>query len=337
MKKKLFFIIILFLFVSTLYAQTLEPIIDDLSSFFYEFGREILIPMFQNELSGCGIGNADFDDDDLLYFGASLGANLTGGIFKFVNEENSAFELLDVNYFVSTIMDDAPDFVGDSYDFLRTFYPYPNFRFALGFRFFYDTEMTLLFSILPGIITDWIADLADYGGLEASSLNAGIRVRKVMMKDHNWFPAVSLGIGYTFSYFHLNIPVPEFEQDMDGDILKLAGTLYLDNMLNTIGLDFNVSKKFGLFVPFIRISPFFQLATYHGGMSDFYAVIEDSGGVPIVESTTSPEGDIFLFEISAILTLGFELVFGNYILFPYTTFDLSTNNFAVNLEMRSEF
>jgi hypothetical protein len=337
MKKILFIITIFFLCISTLFAQTLDPIIDDLSSFFYEFGREILIPMFQNELSGCGIGNADFDDDDVLYFGASLGANLTNGIFKFVNEENSAFELLDVNYFVSTIMEDAPDFVSDGYDFFRTFYPYPNFRFALGFPFFYDTEMTLLFSILPAFLTDWIADLADYGDLEASSLNAGIRLRKVIMRDNGWFPAVSLGLGYTFSYFHLNIPVPEFEQDMDGDVLKLAGTLYLDNMLNTIGCDINFSKKFGIFVPFIKISPFFQLATYHGGMSDFYAVIEDSEGVRIVESTTSPEGDIFLFEISAILTLGFELVFGNYILFPYTTFDLSTNNFTVNLEMRSEF
>ncbi|MBN1698101.1 MAG: hypothetical protein JW881_11355 [Spirochaetales bacterium] len=337
MKKSVCFVIVFLLFVSALFSQTLEPVIDDLSNFFYEFGKETLIPMFQNELSGCGIGNADFDDDDTFYFGASLGANLTNGIFKFVNEENSAFDLLDVNYFVSTIMEDAPDFVGDGYDFFQTFFLFPNFRLAAGFPFFFDTEMTILFSILPGILTDWIADLAAYGGLEASSLNAGIRLRKVLLKDAGWFPAISLGLGYTFSYFHINIPVPEFEQDMEGDILRLSGTLFLDNMLNTVGVDLNLSKKFGIFVPFVKLSPYFQWASYHGGMSDFYAEIEDSIGDTIVDSTTSPEGEIFLYEISMVLTFGFELVFGDYILFPYSTFDLSTNNVTVNLEMRSEF
>jgi hypothetical protein len=321
----------------TSFCQNLDLIIDDLSIFFKELGKEMTPHTLQNELSGYGIGAADFDDNRLFFFSASIGANLTSGLFTFIDKENSNFNILNVYNFVDTIIQETPEFIQDGYDTVQTFAPYMNLRMAGGFNFFYDTDVIILFSIFPGFLAKAVGGMIDQESLELSSINLGLRIRKILLKDTGPFPAISLGVGYTFANFHLGYGVPEFTQDLSGDELNISGNLYLDSVMHAAGIDFAVSKALSFFIPFFKVSAYYQWTRFSGGMSDFNANIENSGGTIIAETDNAPESIVTISELSIILNGGFEIKMGGFFLVPYSTFNISTGSFSVNLETRTEF
>ena len=337
MKKSIITAVLFIVTIFCGYSQNLDLIIQDFTRLFDGFGHEIAPHMVQNELSGYGMGAADFSDDKTFFISWSLGANLSDGIFSFVDEENTNFDVLNMHYFMESTISSLPGFIRDGYETAQTFYPYPNLRLATGFNFIDDTEVILLFSIWPAVVTDLIADAASVSGLELSSLNAGLRVRKPLVKDSGGFPAISLGLGYTFANFHLGYVIPEFTQDLSGDSLIISGDMYLDTLMNTGGIDLVISKEFGFFVPFFKAAAYYNWTIYHGGMSNFLARIEDSGGNPIAETTEGPDSRVEIMESAFILGGGFELRMGSFVLVPYSTLNLSTLSFTANLEMRVDF
>lgn len=321
----------------SVYSQNLDPIIDDLSTFFYELGKEMAPHTVQNELSGYGVGEADFDNARLFFITTSIGATLSSGLFEFIDTENSQFEILNVYNFVDNIIQETPDIIQDGYDTAQTFVPYINLRLGAGFNFYFDTDVIILFSIFPGAFTSWIGEMIDQETLELSSINLGLRIRKALLKDRGWFPAISLGIGYTFADFHLGYGVPEFTQDLGGDQLVIAGNLYLDSVMHATGVDIAVSKKFAAFIPFLKVGAYYQWTRFTGGMNEFVARILDATDVVIAETDKGPESVVTLSELSVILNGGFEIKLGGFVLCPYTTFDVSTQSFTINLETRTEF
>lgn len=337
MKKLIIVFSFLIIISFSVFCQNLDPIIDDLSIFFKELGKEIAPHTLQNELSGYGMGAADFDDNRIFFFTASVGTNLTSGLFKFIDEENSNFNILNVYNFVDSIIQETPDFIQNGYETAQTFVPYINLRMGAGFNFFFDTDVIMLFSIFPGFIADAIGGWIDQDTLGLNSINTGIRIRKVFLKDTGLFPAISLGIGYTFANFHVGYGVPEFQQDLSGDQLIISGNLYLDSVIHTTGVDFAISKQFSFFIPFFKVGAYYQWTQFSGRMDDFHARIENAGGDVIAETDTGPESTVNLSELTIILNGGFELKMGGFVLVPYSTFNISTQSFTINLETRTEF
>lgn len=337
MKKIIFVTAFLIMISISSFCQNLDPIIDDLSVFFEELGKEMAPHTLQNELSGYGMGAADFDDNRLFFFTASVGTNLTSGLFKFIDKENSNFNILNVYNFVDTIIQETPDFIQNGYETAQTFVPYLNLRMGAGFNFFFDTDVIILFSIFPGFVADAIGGWIEQETLELNSINIGVRIRKVLLKDTGLFPAISLGVGYTYADFHLGYGIPEFQQDLSGDQLIINGMLYLDSFMHTTGVDFAISKRFSFFIPFFKVGAYYQWTQYSGGMRDFHARIEDSVGNIIVKTDKGPEAVVNISELSIILNGGFELKMGGFVLVPYSTFNMTTQSFTINLETRSEF
>jgi hypothetical protein len=319
MKKMICLSAFLILLSPFAFCQNLDPIIDDLSVFFLELEKEIAPYTLQNELSGYGMGAADFDDDKTFFITTSLGCNLTSGLFKFIDEENSYFDVLNVYNFVDTVVGETPEFVQDGYETARTFVPYPNLRLAGGFNFYFDTDVIFLFSIFPGFVTKAVGGLIDQENLELSSLNLGLRIRKALIKDHGLFPAISLGVGYTFANFHIGYGIPEFIQDLGGDQLVMSGDLYLDSVMHAAGIDFAVSKQFSFIIPFMKVSAYYQWTRFTGGMSEFNAAIENELGDIIVETEDGPESVVNISELSIIVNGGFEIKMGSFFLVPYST------------------
>jgi hypothetical protein len=335
--KKSIYIAILLIFISICgFSQNLDPIIGDLTSFFEELSKELAPHTLQNELSGYGMNTADYNDKKLFFISTSMGANLTYGILKFIDEENTNFDVLNVYNLVNTVVEDSPGFVQDMYSMSKTFFPYLNLRLGVGFNFFFDTDVMMLFSIFPAALTDAVAGMLELEGFKLNSINMGIRIRKALLKDSGPFPGISIGVGYTYSNFHLGYGIPEYSQDIAGDKLSIAGDLFIDSVIHAAGIDMALSKKFGFFIPFFRVSSYYQWNTFSSGIDDFLAQITDSSGGVLVESDEAPGVVKVISEISVILNTGFELKMGGFILTPYSTFDISTKTFTANLEMRAE-
>jgi hypothetical protein len=337
MKNRLFLIIFMsFCVLFHTFTQNLNIVKEDINTLLDEFGRELLPHMLQDELSGNGIWSADFNNKRRVFLSVSGGAIFTDGMLKFIDEENTHFQDLDVYSFVDNAIDSSPGIIKKNYDRFKEFLPHLNFRIALGFNFFADTEMIFLFSFLPKSVIERIADKYGIPGFEWGSLNLGFRFRKVLLRDRKYLPDVSISIGYTFSKFHVAYDMPEFSQDWSGATLSIDGNLFMDNMINTVGIDFVISKKIKFFVPFFGISAWYQWAKYTAGMDDFLSIIEDSGHNEVDRSTEGPEAEVKIRELSFLLSAGFELVLWRFVFTPYATYSFQTKTFSANMEIRLE-
>lgn len=342
MKKSIIIFILVFFIIFNLFSQDLSGIGEDLEKFLNELGSEILPNMQQNELSGGGVWSADFNNDRKWFLSMSTGVNFSDGLFSFLEPDSDIFQNFEVYDFVQDALNEAPSIFNDNFRKFQDFFPYPNARIAGGFNFLWNTDVIILFSFWPGGLTKAIAEKAGIPGFELSSLNLGIRIRKVLLEDHLAFPAISLGIGYTFANFHTAYDFPPFPQPWDNNdppvtIMELDGKLAMDTILNTVGLNLTVSKKIGIFVPFGGVSAWYQWAKFNGGISDYSAIVYSSGSETMHSEEDSLSTEVKINELVILFDTGFELVLGRFVICPYATYSLSTKNFTGNIEMRLEF
>ncbi len=328
MKKLLFILFCLLFSGSVLFSQDLSPIRRDLARLLEGLGGELIRDVQQNELEGAGLFIGEMGDKN-FFFAMSLGALFTDGIFKFVDPENvEYFEMLNVSGLLNEFMPEGT--AADIYEKTKTFFLYPNTRISIGFKIF-DIETILMFSMLPQGLTDAVSGLAKIEGLELSNLNIGGRIRYPLLKDHDGFPAVSLGAGYTYGSFHAAYALPAFEQDFSGNTMSLSGQISLDTLVHTGGVDFTISKKFLFFAPYLKISSYYQLTTYRGIINNYKVEL---GPEPDI---ISPVSELSVSDLSVILGGGFELIFGSVSIVPGATYNLSSGSPAFNLAIRAQF
>ena len=346
MKKLLIIAILFILFSVPVFTQDISPIVRDLSAILDGFGRESVPYLQQNALAGEGIGRAAMGESAKWYLAFSMGTVFSPGILTFVDEDNENFELLNVDGLIDQALEGAS---GSSTDissllesFSTTFY-YPNFRLSFGIHLPLDLEVIGMFSIFPGALTTGIAGLlADtspgLATLEFNRMNAGVRIRKVLIQDSKGIPALSVGTGYTFSNFHAGFSIPDdFTQDFATYSLELGGTLGMNTVLHTVGADFTISKKLLIFYPFFKVSAWYQWAEYTAGVTGFVAQFVDSGGNVLVEAETSPESLIQSRDLKVLLSGGFELALGKFSFVPNASFDIMSKSFMANLGMKLQF
>ncbi len=345
--KKSVAVFIIFLFLGgALFSQDLRPIGRDLSAFFEGIGKESIPYVQQNSLAGDGIGRAFLGEDSRFFFSFSLGVILSPGILTFIDEENSNFELLNVYGLVDQMLSLAGEQVSNIYTSLQSRFFFPNTRLALGLRLPLGIEIIGMFSIFPQAITSAIINIAGVGdvvgGVELSRMNAGGRIRKVLIQDVGGYPAISIGAGYQYSNFHAGFTLPEFKQEFAGSgyTLEMSGKITLDTNLHAAGLDFSLSKKLLIFYPFITIGSWYQWATYSGKIEPFDACFVDSSGKTIVsaeEQGIKPGSDLAINDLSVLLEGGVEIALGKFNIVPNASFNLVTKSFNLGLSLRAQF
>ncbi len=314
-------------------AQDLLPLGRDLTTMLDKLGQDVVPYLLQNAEAGDGIGLAELPEKDNFFMTFSAGAVLANGIGTFLGEEGT-FELLDVDGLLRQALGGSS---GEKYyELAQELFPYPNLRLALGFRFFFKTELLLQFSILPQQLTDLIADMAGLSGITLNRMNAGLRVRKALLHDGHGFPAVSLGVGYVYSAFNMGYALPnDFSQDISGSPLTLGGDLEMATRLHSFGLDLAVSKKLGFFIPYLAVSPWYQWARYTGTVRDFVATA--GAGDYTAQGGRDPSAEVSVLDLSLLLSGGFELKMGGFVLQADAAYSLTGKSLGANLGMRLQF
>lgn len=342
MKKTVSLFLFTLLAITALGAQDLTPIGDDIAVMFKEIGKDILPHMQQGSLTGDGLGSASMGAGK-FFVSHSTGAVLSDGILAFIEPSNSYFSALNVYGLVDTVVSGSTT-LDSLYSKAKEFFPYPNFRLAVGFKPLLGIETIITFSMLPQFLTGWITGLtgvAELEQLELSTMNAGLKLRRALLEGSGPFPTISIAAGYTYSRFHFAFEFPSsFTQDYSGLILTLGGSPNFDFVLHTAGAEVAVSRRMGFIEPYFRAAAWYQWASYEAAIDGFIAELRDSFDVLITSAAAQgidPTAELSINDLSVLLSAGLEMGRKWFRLVPGCSYDLATSTFAASLVFRAQF
>jgi hypothetical protein len=332
------------LLTGAVYAQTgtdVDALGPDFESLVEQLGAEILPNMQQIGVWGQYPGQAVLPETSRFFFTLSGGAILSfSGILSFAEEaDNPAFELLDVGGLVNAIISEADSAApGDAVDFIQGFFPYPVARSAIGFSLPADFEVMVDFSIFPQFVANLASRVDAVPAFELNALRVGGRVRKQILADAPGVPALSVGAGYSLTAFNLGYDFSTLGAiSTDIGALNITGDFFLRSRVNSFGLDFQLSKALGPFVPFVGISPYYQFSSFAGGISGFEAYFDFEDGDPVEDvlyEGGEPDTALIDNDLTIVLVGGFDLVFGRTALQVHSSYSVGETWPGVTLGLR---
>ncbi len=324
----------LFLGVSV-FGQDFTSLGNDFSSLLEQFGKELAPSIFQSSVSGSGMGEAELGNFPHFYFSSTVGVVFSHGIGNLLN--NSNYELLNVSGLVDTALGGNSSFQG-VLDTIKTMLPYPSARIAVGIGMASGWELQVLFAIFPQFVTATISGIA---GLEENtvtfnSLNTGLRIRKVLISDTGGFPAVSLGLGYTFSNLNIGYSIPAIEQSGGSFNLSLSSsTLSIAETVNSVGINLAISKRLSVFIPFFGVDAWYQFNNYSANITGLKATIDVSGTEKTYDF--SPSANYQIIDLSVLTSAGLEIKLGGFAITTVAIFSPSTLTLSVGTGVRMQF
>ncbi len=337
MKRVLFFLfgILFVLFLGApIFSQDFTLLEKDFSSLLEQFGKQVAPSIFQSSVSGSGMGEAELGGFPHFYVSSTLGAVFSHGVGNLL--DNSNYELLNVSGLVDAALGNNSSLQG-VLDTIKTFLPYPNGRISLGIGVAGGWEFQLLFAIFPQFITDAISGMVGLENtLTFNSLNAGVRLRKVLISDMGGFPAVSLGVGYTFSNLNIGYVLPSLNQTGEGFDLSLTSSkLAIEETVHSVGINLAVSKRFFIFIPFIGMDAWYQFNTYKANITDLKATVNVSGTEKVYNF--EPSASYGITDLSFLASGGLEIKLGGFAITTVASFNPATLTLSANTGFRIQF
>jgi hypothetical protein len=289
-------------------AQDLSVIESDLSTFLGGLGSEILAQLQQGILIGDAVGEAEIGDFPHMYFASSTGAVFTNGIAKNISQEDSPFQLVNFSGIVGQALGAANNQIAtDLYNLSRTGFLYPHTRFSFGIGTVAGIEVLGDITYWPQALTGWISGmvLENADMLTVDILSLQLRLRKVLLRDSGFYPAVSAGVGYAYSGttfgFNLSsigsVAMGPFSIDFSNSRITLATSL------NAVGLDLNISKRLLVFIPYLRFASWYEWGSFSSGLTNMSVTI-------VSTSTLEPTATRQISGMTFLLQGGMEILLG---------------------------
>jgi len=326
MKRIVLAVLLILVVVAFAPAQDLQLLGQDFDVFVNGLGSELLPGLSQAAIWGQFPGTATIPGDSTFFVTLSIGTLFTDGVFGFA--ETADFAVLDMPGVIGDQLSGIG--AGNSYDTLQNFFPLPILRIAGGFKLSEDTEFMLDLSGFPGFVANVAGNVSDsLDGLELSAFHIGSKVRHALVDEVGAIPSISVGGGYTFSAFRLGFPLGAIGTPVgnygsttigSGWTLYLKGDLGIASTIHSFGVDLQTSKQFGSFVPFLGVSPYYQIASFNGNIggadadsNEFDAYIDYNNGDPVQDVVYNGLAPIAAWvdnDLSILLTGGFDILFG---------------------------
>lgn len=313
-------------------AQDLSGLGRDFEVVIEELGAALLPDLEQSAIWGQYPGVASYADQTSFFTTLTIGSILTEGILGFIDDED-AFTVLNVPNLVDGVLGELGNQrVANLTEGLKTFFPLPVLRTTFGFTLPGDLEVIAGIGGFPQFLTGFATGLANLDGVQLSMLHAGTKVRKGILADTGRFPAISIGGGYSYIGFTIGYDLSTLGDatgtfaDEYGQIpiglgeLNIRGDLLAQSRVHSFGLDLQLSKAFGVFVPYVGLSPYYHLATFSGSVGaggEFAAFIDYDEGADdqdVIYNGDAPDTAWVDQDLSLVLIGGFEFNFTNFAL-----------------------
>ena len=300
---------------------------NDFEVFVESLGREMVPHLQQASLLGDGMYDVQKGNMGNFYVAVTTGAVLSNG-FK-DNVDTGEYDILDVPGLMEDAFSELTPPLDAAYD---TLFPYPVIRVALGFSL-KDYQFGALVAGMPSQVVDSATD----GEVASSALNLGLRARKYVLPEQRVLPAISLGLGYTFSTIGVSYQMDDFSQDFGGSTLGIEGDLSLSSTVNTMGLDLTASKTLAFFVPYVRVSPYVQRSRFAGVAENFEANLGTGEKYSDNPNTDDPEGEVISYDMALMLSTGFDIKIWTGGIFVHGNYSTGTNAFGADVGFRIAF
>ena len=306
-------------------AQDLQRLGRDFEVVIEELGGALLPSLQQTAIWGQYPGIASYADTTNFFIAQSFGAVISPGILGFV-EDTDAFEVLNVPGLFQGLLDAAGnDTVSGLFTTLQTFFPVPIVRVGTGFAIG-EVEVMLSGGGFPNLLTGFATGLAGLEGINLGMGYFGGKVRRGLLDDAGAFPAISLGGGYSYSGVNIGYSLGAddqyTQQEIDGlGVLNFQGDLAVGSQIHTFGLDLQLSKALGFFVPYVGLSPYYHIARFGGSVGsgsanpfDAFIDFDGDGGRDVIYDGTPPDTTLVDDNLSLVVYGGFDMILGGFVI-----------------------
>lgn len=328
MKRLIVLSVVALVLATGLGAQELSGLGRDFEIVFERVGAAALPAITQSAIWGQYTGVATFAPRAGFFLTLSAGALFTDGLLGFVDEEDT-FTVLNVPNLFQAMLDNAPtDRAADAYEWLKTAFPVPVSRIGMGFRLPGDVEAMIAFGGVPGFLVGPVySRIPALDGFELGMVHVGTKIRRAVLADAGPFPALSLGLGYSYTGLDLGYDLATISpgggeygtiEIAVGD-LNVKGRMSLRSRVHAFGLDLHASKAIGFFVPYLGLSPYYHLASFGGSVGpgdefDAYVNNPETDNERDIEYTgAAPESAWVENDLSLVLFGGFDMFFGRFV------------------------
>jgi hypothetical protein len=265
-------------------AQTIDltDLKTDVNTVFTSMGRDIAPRLHQIALSGNElVGESLLHGVTRFYVGFGAAVTTIDGVASVLaseDEDDWEYKTLPLSKLVKDSF--ASGSTGDDVFGLvteRTF-PMPSPRIVFGFPLPFRMEFQGNLFYLPSGLADMAKDAAggsvDFEEMDTTAeiLTIGGVLRRNILSDTKtfWRPAVSLGVGYTYSHFKMGFGSFSFDAmgmdelpDVGMGVLDMAGEMGFETKVHSVGAVVGISKTLvKVFVPYAKAAAYYHAATY---------------------------------------------------------------------------
>lgn len=323
------------------FAQTtgpdLTPLYNEFGVLFDELGKDTLSHAQQFGLTMDGTGRAEIGKS--LFFSTSAGAVFLPGIATFRADTVSPFSYL--GGLMESLEESLPPGIATTlYEGTKTLFLNPGLRMSAGLALANGLEFWGHFGMVPQLVGDAVGNLAGIPGIVLNRMNAGGRLRYVLVHDQKGLPAVSLGGGYSFTQF--NVGLEDLSAlglsglEFSGFGVELDGSLRAQTRLHTAGVELAVSKKLLFIAPFLKLGAWYQWASYDAAITDLVLTLTGPGTPPTVLTVSgyvAPTRQV-IRDLAFVVSGGLELVFGKAGLILQGSYDTASSTPAVSTSLQ---
>lgn len=281
----------------------------DFNTLMTGIARDVSPSLQLGALAGDSVGDATIDHFSFTLMSVSL--TTSDGIAKVLQPGAAQWD------FVLPLADLVNDNL-DGNDFFQRLMVYPSIKMGLGFAVGGGWDVQVSGILWPQAATDMAIGMANSDDLQKidprfSFGNVGIRGRKTVLYDQGTGPALSLGGGYTFSYFHLGVDLQSLtDLQIDkpevaaGNFIDMSGLFKVDTYSHNFTLDVHVSKHLLFLTPYFKLTGAYQ-NTLYSGEADLDATISDASDVVTSTQGIASHPEVNVSRFTFLTTGGLEL------------------------------
>jgi hypothetical protein len=267
---------------------------DDLGVVLNGIARDVAPTLQLGALSGDLMGDATIDHFNLSVL--SISATTSNGIARVLAPDNGVGWKFPIH--LDNLVNDN---LGDN-NFFESLMAYPSLKTGFGIALgTWDFQVSGMY--FPQALTDTGVSLVPGdAGTKVKKLspsfsfgNFGFKVRKTLIEDSGFIgivPALSLGAGYTLTYFDLGMDLQSLDSigqsrvNVSGQYLDMNGTLDFQTLSHNFTIDLQASKHLLIFTPFVKLSGAYQLSNFKATTKLIASVYDSAQGTTLASGQT---------------------------------------------------